>query len=413
MNGLHLHFGIGDLGIGAVLPVLSTDMRVVFVQILRSEGFAWRRAVKNGTIYLARQIQPEGSYPHQRSDQSILPCQVHEADSSLDEGVLSTGDKKPLVVMVKDIAAVAPLMPQATSISCALRGGQADLAELLLNNDRDVATERPVLAFENTPDDDLQEICHNRVRSWKLFPVITDRICGHREVADPRFGRVVVPCERYLRMITAKDERVRRVFRGELLTEEGRGSDQKAVRLVDATSLSFHRSRKRWLVNSLHEVIGLFSASMLRQNGLPLEDQYLPQTIEWSMSRDVTLQYAVSLFIRLQALRLVFESEGRDVAIAEFYGTTSKQHLYDTFVGEAHSTLDRMRRFSDLIGRLINAKELKKELAKYKEHVRQSMEYVRNNRARFRAAGILGGPDVEEISELRELLERAFDSLSD
>jgi hypothetical protein len=410
MKPLHLHFGIGDLGIGAVMPVLSEKLHLVFVQVMRSGAgtFDWKSVIKNEKIDVRRQIEPQGAQKYQKTDNCVLPCIVHHGKKPLDANVIRKARKSSCVIFVDRMAVVAPLLKSAGSISCALKGGQADLAEVLLNNDG--RPTRPVLAFENTLNSDLINVCGHRVNGWKLYPVITDRICGKR-VSDKKYGRVMVPCERFLRMVTADVAQVRKVFGQRFVTKTGRGSDAKPVRLVKEPSLEFHHKRKRWLVNSLHEVLALFSGSTLVKSGIPLDDQFLPQSIEWSINHDKTLHYAVSLFVRMQAMRLAIESEQHEAAVIEFYSTTTQQLLYDTFVAEAGATFERMTEFADRIGRLFDVTQLKKELSKFDEHVDRAMTYVRDNEARFRSPSILGRPDVDELWQLREVLEKSLKML--
>lgn len=402
MMSLHLHFGAGALGLGAVLPVLSREQILVVVQQVRRSGLKWDKYVKSGAICLGRAIEPAGECEYQRSRTGEMPCRrVKKAEGAVSKRMLPKNDGDDILLLVDNLDQVGPILRHASSLSCSLRDGQRALAKVLLNN-KPGELYRPVLAFENTVNGHLKEVCGRQSCRWRLRHVLTDRICGKR-IEDDELGKIVVPCEPFLRIVTSDEDSTRAVFDSELVTLSGAGDAARPIRLVSESSLEFHRNRKRWTVNSLHETLALFARSRLKQRGISPRGQFLPQTIAWFLDRDPILDHAVRLYIRLQAVRLVLECRKEKTAVAEFYETNDEQELYDTFVAEGKRTFSRMREFSDRLGRLIDEERIDLELKKYDEHITSAMEFVRENEDEIRKCHLLGRPNPVELKELEAL----------
>lgn len=408
---MHFHFGAGALGIGAVLPVLNRNQSLVIVQQVRKSGLKWDKYNKNNTICLGRRIEPPGRYQYQTSYTAEIPCVRVKRPRSVAKRMLPKREGDYLVVLLDELGQIGPVLRHATSLSCALRDGQSSLAKILLNN-RGGNQGQPLLAFENKVNDKLTKACARLSCPWKLFHVLTDRICGKR-IEDEDYGEILVPCEQFLRMVAANDDGVRSVFDEARVTTAGRGDEERPIILVAGGSLGFYEKRKRWMVNSLHEMLALIATSRLSQRRIQAEGQYLPQAIAWSLEQDPVLDHSVRLYIRLQAVRLVLECRKEYEAVHQVYGTYNEQELYDAFVMEGQDTFNRMREFSDGLGRLFNQERPDKEWKKYDEHVLGAMQFVSAREGDIRECHFLGVPNPDELKALEELLKVALrDSLA-
>jgi hypothetical protein len=183
-----------------------------------------------------------------------------EGEVPLDDLQWDPDNMELSLVIVDHFKQVAPILARASSVSCTLGEGQADLVELLTEC-RPKASGLPVLAFENTlkPDDKTRKKLWEG--GWHILHTITDRVCSRRR--PPKSDHcILVECEEYLSIVVA--ESAKDYFNPELI---GIG---KPVRPVPEDHLKFHAQRKRAMVNSLHQLIAVFCFGALSQRGFSI-----------------------------------------------------------------------------------------------------------------------------------------------
>jgi hypothetical protein len=408
---IHLHFGAGKLGIGAVLPTLNRERKLIVVQRSRGEddGFNWGAIAHQPSVKLCnnagivigsdRGLVAGSEPPYEQSFECVWRVNS-KAAITCDDRELSS--RAPVLLVVGDLSQVAHLLGSATSLSCSLGSGQPALAALLakfpLSNNKRI----PVVGFENTVDPSLQKI---ERKGWEFFHAVTDRICVDRKLGA-KSNQIDVDCEGYLSVVVARECGL--IFESRLTSDK----EPRPIRLVNGDHVAFHARKKRALVNSLHQILALFCLRALREQGVPSNSQYLSLVRAWLQHGHPHLLHGVEVYKRFRALELVWplcgsdKSAALDIAapIKEFYGLSNVQQIYDVLLHEADVAVERFSSVPDELKRLINPNNNQKELDKYYEHVHGPFKWFMRHEAAMQAFPLYDKPNVEDLRALDEEL---------
>ena len=421
---LHIHFGAGQLGIGAVLPIFAKDLNLVVVQQVRDSGgtgIDWDDIAQQRTVLFrnssgVKMSDTERSRPPYRKWFRCL--RKRWLDDKIKAHKLNFNPSQPLLLVVDHFTQVAPLLKLATRLSCSLGGGQYALGELLTDY-HPANTKVHILAFENKLEGKLKVFSENTNKKklkdcvdWPVYPAITDRICSDRQRWESERS-ILVQNEEYLKVIVpniAAD-----CFDSDLV------GDKKPVCLVPAEDLPFHAWKKRSLVNSLHQLLALFCFRALSKRHIPTGGQYLPLVMAWFAKEYPHLHHSIELYERLRALELTWpmvqvDSFGSNdpqaklytEAAKRFYHVKEPQQLYDILRKEAEEAVERFQRASDELKRLINPENLRKELKKFDEHVLIPTRFARLNESKIKEYPLFNKPNIADLRALEDVLSESF-----
>jgi hypothetical protein len=417
---IHIHFGAGKLGIGAVLPVFAPDLNLVVVQQARELGkpldkddINWDSIGRQGRVLLSNSSRIKLKNREIAPYREWFRClRKSWSESVLKESELNINLPEPLLLVVDHFTQVAPILGVAAQLSCSLGGGQKSLGELLADS-RHPSSKAYILAFENQIEGNLKTYA-DRTRlkksvDWPVYPVITDRICSDRKPKDG--GRAIwAQCEEYLKVIAP--QHAANCFDSALT------GANKPVHLVPAEDLYFHVEKKRALVNSLHQLLALFCFRALSEHHIPTEGQYLPLGMAWFAKEYPHLHHSVELYARLRALKLVWplvqvapdkDAKLHIAAAKRYYGVDQPQQLYDILCKEADDAIKRFQQASDELRRLINPENLRKELKKFDEHVLKPTDFVRLNERDIRKnCPLYDKPNTSDLRALEGVLSESF-----
>jgi len=421
---IHIHFGAGRLGIGAVLPIFARNLNLVVVQQARDSGnpadkdrVNWDTVGRQGKVLFSNssgiKLGNDEGTPYRRWFRCL---RKPWSERELTESELEINPVEPLLLVVDHFAQVAPILKSSGQLSCSLGSGQKSLGELLVDC-KPPSSETYILAFENQIEGNL-EFFAKRTRlkepvEWPVYPVITDRICSDRK---PKDGQrcIWAQCEKHLKVVAP--EIAINCFDSALV------GANKPVHLVPAEDLGFHVEKKRGLVNSLHQLLALFCFRALSEHRIPTEGQYLPLGVAWFAKEYPHLHHSVELYARLRALKLVWplvqgapnkeankEIEYHIAAAKRYYGTEQPQQLYDIFRKEADEAINRFQQASDELKRLINPENLRKELQKFDEHVLKPTSFARLNEQDINEkCSLYDKPNTADLRALEGVLSESF-----
>lgn len=398
----HIHFGLGRLSIGAVLPSLRPG-RTLLLCVLASHENARPSASGPGwmdyrdiRVRLANTARRFGGF-----SQSFM-CVRKERR----QGDVTVNDiQSPSTLLILDSwEQMSPLLHIAASASFSLGDSQTTIQECFLGAGRQAPA--PLLVFENQIRIDDGTF---RRANWIVNHVVVDRICSKRMMEQ---DKVIVKCEEYLSMIAPN--KIAHLLSMDLLWDSAKGC---GIRLVDPAHLPFYALRKRALVNSVHEIVALFCMQILHDKQISAKGQVLP-IVQGLLDKQPDLRHAISVYAGLQAIKLIWplinqeananEREERLTALQECYQVEHPQLLFDMMCDDVRNVLARFESEPDELSRLIDPSNAAKEVAKWKEHLWEPLKFVRTVRSKITTVPIYDRPSVADMEGLDNILSRAY-----
>lgn len=394
---LHLHFGAGNLGIGAILGALSSATPLVVIQTVarppRGE-INWADVIEHSETVLLRNGLGRGF--DERFD-------VFTTVDALDK---STAHRRLLVVERFTVA--KKLVEAATSITCSLKDGQ-DLLVALLMNAPLPAVEVPVLVCENR----FAKAEWDRLKApWKVSQVVVDRICTDRAYSKDS-NQIEVKCEEQCEIIAPSW--ARGVF----------NAQQLGTHFVPAEHIAFVSEKKARLVNSVQQVFALLAASAVRGQGVPAEKQSL-SVAHALLTENPEMKFAFGLYQRIQAANISMAFWQKNQALRatpsfraachELLGATSNgddihdedwcramgQRAFDRAIGIIGDNVKRFKKEADELSRLLGPPA--KMYHRYEDNVLTPISDFQKLSQYCRDDVVYGWPKRRDVEQLRTYL---------
>jgi hypothetical protein len=389
-----VHIGCGQLGVGAVVPFLHTAFgesgRLFLVQRL---GEKWNMFEEGGSCYLEND---GGFFESYRVHVLRGPNHMRELRLELESGC------GRFLLLVPNLSYLTYILDAIgtpeTVISCSLGSGQGELVAPL----RAAVNWGRLLAFENTMGD------FNSIGK-PVQHVLVDRICwgfrppsegvshlSKRAHCEPDFSTFWVPADCGLSL---KDTRRR-------AASYGFGSSFFVGQYTSLQELTLLKLRKRALINATHAILGMLCFRALSKRNMDPNRQYLAATQALLEKYFPEWDHALDVYCKMRAA---------EVASEEYPRGEDEQWQAKFFdnVAETRKAKERFLGTADLLERVVNAKMIRKELKKLKEHVLDPMALYEKNRGKLFARWRLGRPSDTEIAVLRDFLIETFASAID
>jgi len=390
-----IHFGCGNLGLGAVLPFLIHHYGMTH-KIIAFQ----RRTGKWATI------PDKIILPIKTSAGDFMPFHVVFMKQGESPSMLSCSADRVLVLgsdLLQDGLALLNqdelLKINQPIISCSLAAGQDKLVDLLkISNYWERA-----LVFENTAKDGWKD----KSLEGRWHHIITDRICIRIKPYDQRdHPYVLSQCE-----IANKDktnisfawpvaanipiiDRTPPCSQGEIVVLSW------STRSFADDELSWQQFRKRALVNSLHAITAMLCYRMLAEKEMDPANQYVAPLQQMLRVAHPEWVIATDHYIRLRAIQVAWKKQ-----LPKIDKETFHVFFWDAYT-KAREAEKRFFDTSDLLSRLMN--NMKKEIEKFKEHVVDPLAFYSTNRDAIEENWIYGHPSRIDMDVLRDFLTETF-----
>jgi hypothetical protein len=383
-----VHVGCGRLSVGAVIPFLHAAFEGSVVFLVQRQSDEWKAFVSEdgGSCYLENEGGFFGSYRvHVLRGPGDVPKQLTESSLLLVPN---------LSYLTKILDVIAR---RDTIVSCSLGAGQEELVAPLRAT---VMWER-LLAFENT----LGKFPH---LGQPVQHVIVDRICWgfgppstklssiamiKKALCEPAFASFWVPADCGISLI---DTRVR-------ANEYGFGAQTLINEYVSEKHLELLKRRKRALVNATHAILGMLCLRALAERRMDPNRQYLAATQALLEKYFPEWDQALAVYCKMRSAEIALEElpdADAEVWQAKFFEN----------VAETRRAKERFLGTADRLERVMDARELRKELGKLKEHVLAPISCYESSREKLLMIWRLGRPSDADIMVLRDFLMETFTS---
>jgi len=351
----HAHFGVGNLGLGLVLPALSGIPRLVIFQRISDE---WNRlkAKKKITLASGNGFSLKLRFIDDRNNNS--PDYIEECYQAWLDGeavfIFSSTD---------NWERYKKFIENSDTLSCSLKDGQEDLIRLLHKLKLKQGT--TVFPFENVIDRGFDSL-----KGLTTIKVVADRICHSRKVFKDRVeveaehrGEIVLNCSR---------ESFPQLF-------ESRMEDIKLIFSEHPGVFEYYYRRKRYLINGLHFALTICCYDALRELNIPHRkwgEQYLSIVLGEVLSKDGRYLQHIRNYVDGQIMRLVLEC--RD-ALSEIYPNGSEEDTYDDLRYYSDEMLRRAKLQPDDLKRILDFTDPKRTIKNNKYHLKDSLDFVVSN----------------------------------
>ena len=380
-TGLHIHFGMGPLGMGFVLGLIRSERLVCLQKEGPATGAFLAKQSKHGKLRIRTKAigsdhQPTNQYRdfHFFRKPPLVEKLVSQDSITIYDYNESSARER-----------INSLIAHAESVSVSCRGGQEDVLDLLVNARLPIQV--PVYWIEN--DVAKRVLSYKGIASIRCIP---DRICRlDRRPNASTPGEVTVRCEEGPGVLQVPQDKdgLTKVF--------GENVGKSVIPIsIDRPSVDFWHNRKLYLVNGFHSLLSVLSYSQLKEQDVPPEEWAgMPVSVFLqALSTQWRSQYQLQCYRLGQILRLI--SETNEDVIMRALGTSNLEDQFYLLLDYSDCAVKRVERTFDYIGRILdvskasaaNRGELKEELKgelekKFKKHFKDAENSVRNNRRKI------------------------------
>ncbi|MEW8024854.1 MAG: hypothetical protein AB2803_14290 [Candidatus Thiodiazotropha sp.] len=343
INNIHVHFGLGQLGIGLVIEKFKNSEKTL-VLVQRPTGL-FKKLKLNSEI----DIYINGL--------KLVTTKVAKNSFKIDkikkgQHILLISDNKTLISYI---------LGKATSISTAL--GQS-LSNILPYFSEITYSKKNLYAFENSKDDiqKLHDSLQTRNPKISVIPVIADRICFNREVLIDQ-SLIRVSTETY------QNSYIKKV--NEQVTNDLKQTSE--LHIVDEEEFLFFFKRKFYIVNGIHMILAIYAYTYCRDRSIPLHD-CSETTFKIFLDAIKESKEKYDSYVKLQGIRIIIGTS--EDLLGKLFPNKNKKEISDELVAYADNTWERLRESNDKLGRILSIENLSTLQKKYIERVLPLVNFI-------------------------------------
>jgi hypothetical protein len=377
----HVHFGAGRLGLGLVVPLLQESCRIVIIQ---RPSQHWD-VVKDSDVLKLKV----------NNEELMTFDVIHESACSADMTYVVKrweSDNNLIVYTSNDILKKS-LLEEAESISTALGSNLHEIIDIL----QACVFQKPInlYPFENNKKEVslMAERLKNK-NNLTIVPIIADKICANRDITE---NYINIDTERYYSIVLLKcNSSVHHLF----------GGNENIILTNSVEEQEFYYRRKYYIVNGIHMVVALYAYSYLKEKNIPLHEWAgYHLTVLW----DILDRTTIDTFVKIQALRLIFETEID--TLAKVYDSKTKDEIFAEILHYGNSVLTRISETVDKLFRILNLDDPNKLEAKFNDRIEKIIDFVQHKSKEASDFGINVGLSSDELYTKTMDLQRKANGL--
>ena len=354
----HLHVGLGRLGMGLVLELISPKVPLIILQRRVSASNNWLKdllgELKSQTVVTLKNYVVE--------DKTVKPFRllrklnVREIDRNIQtiEEEIRNSESGSFLLIYSKLTDLNWVSKYCATMTASIKDEGWREFEPWLENDAEECG-MIIYPFEN-------EV---KVKSTKntIIPVTPDRICAK----DVEFSKnpltLSIQVENFTHIVIKAPEQV---WKGLF---DIRSEDEVTAAASDAL-FDFYSHRKRYLVNGLHYYLASFGYGRLLDIQVPVRDwsnQYLPIVIEYVLSDAGKSQHAIDVLIGAQAMRLILEFQSDEPSLDDYervFSGRSEEQVFLSLCEYGMLNLARFKKITDSLDRILKLDDYRKFIAK-------------------------------------------------
>jgi hypothetical protein len=401
-----IHFGCGQLGIGAVLPFLISrygNSHIIIAVQRRSED--WGKIPNNIILPIRTKAGDSMSFRTVVCDDSA-DCLEHIESCLI--------NNRRLLLLVSDIQKCHDLMVHIYGltktdpiVSCSLGSGQNDLIQFLCT----FPHWKKVFLFENSEANDWKEKI-KPIPGKEYFHILVDRICWHLEFEGSEYKKKLVYCHcedpnkvSFLwpqnANIPELDKKVESPYGERILYDNWNAKGFS----TDDDEIKWQHLRKRALINAPHAIAALFCYRLLAIRKMDPDKQYLAPLQEMLRAEHPEWDIAIDHYLRLRAIEVAYKRQGldaKDIDIERLHADYCDAYQI------ASTARERFFATNDRLERLMSRKNLAKELEKFDEHILKPINFYDQKHKELTDKWRYGRPNDIDIICLRDFLTESF-----
>lgn len=353
-DNIHLHIGLGRIGLGLVLGLLCENLHLVIAQ----------RCSKNWEKYKKLDyIELSNNKGYKQKAKVVYIKNKFELDFDFNK------NKTFIILYEPDIGldALNNIIPSIKYITTSIKDENAQKLVAEWIKKEGFCSNVILFPFENIIHDELLDL-NSRIKVVKTMP---DRVC-----TDIKFNKnsLYIDVEEYFNLIINTDiEECTSVFK----------ENENIIFANSECEYKFLYNKKRRLVNSIHFFLALLSYDSLRKRNIPeiaWRYQYMPYLLSSFINKSSHEKQLINMLINAQAIRCVLEAKeiNDQKAIERIFNGCNETQLFLKLIEYSNNFLYRCNQSSDLINRVLNFDALLKDRNrnKYNEHIKELRLFI-------------------------------------